>query len=316
MALSILIIGLCLVLGAGYEWLGRRRERQVARPERLVDLGGRSLHVSEQGQGGPTVVVITGSGDASASWVQVQREVSRTARVITYDRPGLGFSEAGSRPTAAGFVADLAALLAEMKVPRPYILVGHSLGGLIARAYASRFPNQVAGLVLVDSTPEAVAGSTAVRHGFAAVRGLLKMLKWTSPLGLVRIMGAFGMVPMIPESSTFKRQVSRPDYARWRASVHRTFARGAEAEYPALFELAEACSSAAQPEQFGSLPLAVLASPTFGQQWIDWQRELATRSRNATFWLAPVKGHNLHMTNPEMVVATIQKIIAASKIPA
>lgn len=316
MAVTILIIGLCLVLGAGYEALERRRERRVAQPERLVDLGGRSLHVSERGQGGPTVIVIAGSGDASASWVQVQREVSRTARVITYDRPGLGFSDPGSPPTAEGFVADLAALLVAMKAPGPYILVGHSLGGLIARAYASRFPSQVAGLVLVDSTPEAVSGSAAVRWGFAALRGLLKLLKWISPLGLVRIMGAFGMVPIFPEHKGFRRQVSRQEYARWRASVHRTFARGAEAEYPALFELAEACSPAARPEQFGDLPLAVLASPTFGQQWIDWQRELATRSRNGTFWLAPAKGHNLQMTSPEMVVAAIQKIIASTKIPA
>lgn len=316
MTVAILIIGLCLVVGAGYEALGRRRERQLAQPDRLVDVGGSSVHVSERGQGGPTVVLIAGSGDTSASWVQVQREVSRTARVIAYDRPGLGFSDPGSPPTAEGFVADLAALLEQMAVPGPYLLVGHSLGGLIARAYANRFPSQVAGLVLVDSTPEAVAGSLGVRRGFAALRGFLKLLKWTAPLGLVRIMGAFGMVPMFPEPSGFKRQVGPGEYARWRASVHRTFARGAEAEYPALFKLAEACSPAAQPEQYGDLPLAVLASPTFGPQWVDWQRELATRSRNATFWLAPVKGHNLHMTSPDEVVGAIQEILAASKIPA
>lgn len=313
MAVWLILLALVLLAGAGYEAMMRRRDRATAPSGHLVDIGGRRLHAVVSGQGGPTVVVIAGAGDSSYTWVHVQRALSRFAKVIAYDRAGMGSSDPGPAPTPAQFVSDLAVLLDRLGVAGPSILVGHSLGGLIARAFAQRYPERVAGLVLVDSTPEAVAGSTAVRAGFAALRGMLIGLRWASPFGLVRMLGDYAkLIPLVPERPQFQVQVSPAEYTQWKASLYRNMAGIAHAEYKALFALAEECHPAAQPSQFGQLPLAVLASPTYGPQWVEWQRELATRSVQGSFWLAPVPGHNLQITSPQAVVAAVQAVRTAS----
>jgi pimeloyl-ACP methyl ester carboxylesterase len=309
---ALIVLGLLAGIGVVYEALMRTRDRQAVLPGRLVDVGGRRLHTVERGRSGPTIVLIAGAGGSSYSWVHIQAAVSRFARVIAYDRPGLGSSDPGPAPTAEGFVSDLSTLLDRIGAPGPYILVGHSLGGLIARAFANAFPERVAGLVLVDSTPEAVADSGPVRKGFAALRGVLVFLSWASRLGFVRIPGEiFGIIPLFPERPQFQRQVAPRDYALWKADAYRNLAGNAHREYPALFTLAQACVPAALPGQFGDMPIAVLASPTYGPQWLDWQRELATRSRQSSFWVSPVRGHNVQMTSPEAVVEAIHQVATA-----
>src|SRR5579859_6658823 len=114
-------------------------------PGRMLDVGGRRLHVYETGQGSPTVLLEAGIAATSLSWRPVQDAIARFARVASYDRAGLGWSDAASTLTLNQQVDDLHALLAEL--PPPYILVGHSFGGLIIRAYASRYPSETAGLV-------------------------------------------------------------------------------------------------------------------------------------------------------------------------
>jgi pimeloyl-ACP methyl ester carboxylesterase len=123
----------------------------------LVDIGGRRLYLSCRGTGGPTVVLESAEGDAAAPWFGVESAVAGFARVCSYERANTlaGASDQAPAPrTAADAVADLHALLAAADVPGPYVLVGHTLGGLFARLYASLHPAQVAGLVLVDSSHE------------------------------------------------------------------------------------------------------------------------------------------------------------------
>jgi pimeloyl-ACP methyl ester carboxylesterase len=121
-------------------------------PGRMLDVGGRRLHVYETGQGSPTVLLEAGIAATSLSWRPVQDEIAKFARVASYDRAGLGWSDVNSRPlTLSGLADDLQSLLKIAQLPPPYILVGHSFGGLIVRALACRDPNAVAGLVLVDA---------------------------------------------------------------------------------------------------------------------------------------------------------------------
>jgi pimeloyl-ACP methyl ester carboxylesterase len=122
---------------------------------RLVDVGGRHLYLECQGTGTPVVVFVAGLGDTGeAAWRTVWSEVARSTRACVYDRAGLGRSDPG--PNAATYqsaVDDLHALLRNAHVSGPYVLVGHSLGGLLARLYAHDHPEAVAGLVLLDGTP-------------------------------------------------------------------------------------------------------------------------------------------------------------------
>ncbi len=121
-------------------------------PGRLIDAGGYKLHIVADGPPSRPVVVLDAALAATyLSWFRVQPAVAQFARVCAYDRAGLGWSEAGPMPRTAGRAAEaLRALLAGAAEPPPYLLVGHSYGGLVTRIFAARWPRETAGLVLVD----------------------------------------------------------------------------------------------------------------------------------------------------------------------
>jgi pimeloyl-ACP methyl ester carboxylesterase len=123
----------------------------------LVDVGGRGLYRADVGSGGPTVVLEDGLTDSAATWSGVVPAIAAFAQVVSYDRPNTiaGASDPAPAPrTAADVVADLHVLLEAEAVPGPYVLVGHSVGGLFVRLFASNYPDEVAGLVLVDASHE------------------------------------------------------------------------------------------------------------------------------------------------------------------
>jgi len=122
-------------------------------PGRLVDVGGRRLHVRELGDGAPTVVLESGGGGGSSvqDW-PMQRRVATFARCLTYDRAGLGWSDPATEPrTLAGMARDLDALLNALGAAGPCVFAGGSFGGLVLQAYARLFQGRIAGLVLVDT---------------------------------------------------------------------------------------------------------------------------------------------------------------------
>src|SRR2546430_2450553 len=124
-------------------------------PGRLVDVGGHRLHINCTGRGVPTVVMEAGAGDFSFDWSLVQSKVTRFTRVCSYDRAGYAWSDPGPTPrTMQQIVAELHTGLRKVGVKAPYLFVGQSLGGLIARVYANQYPTEVAGMVLIDSSHE------------------------------------------------------------------------------------------------------------------------------------------------------------------
>src|SRR5215210_2370637 len=151
------LVGVLLALavaGAIYQAIATMRaERAYPPPGEMVDVGGYSLHINCVGQGSPTVLLDGGSGEFSAQWVRVQREVSGTTRVCAYDRAGMSWSEMGPEPRDAKRISsELHALLKGANIEGPYVLVGHSLGGMYMQTYAARYPDEVAGVALVDSS--------------------------------------------------------------------------------------------------------------------------------------------------------------------
>jgi pimeloyl-ACP methyl ester carboxylesterase len=144
-------------LGFGYETIASAVDaRRFPAPGKLVDVDGHQMHINCIGEGGPTVVMDAGLGGWSLDWSAVQPDMATFARVCSYDRAGFGWSEAGATPgDAQQAVADLHTLLANSGERGPFVVVGHSNGGLRAALYAHTYPQEVAGVVLVDPTPRA-----------------------------------------------------------------------------------------------------------------------------------------------------------------
>jgi pimeloyl-ACP methyl ester carboxylesterase len=125
---------------------------ESARAARMIDIGGRKLAMSCSGSGSPTVVLETGLGAESTEWLTVQHAIQKITRVFRYDRAGRGASDSARRPrSAAHMVDDLRILLRIADIPGPYVLVGHSFGGLLMRLFAHRYRSEVRSLILVDS---------------------------------------------------------------------------------------------------------------------------------------------------------------------
>lgn len=140
------------LLGMSYQMLATRADRRnLPPPGRLIDVGGYRLHIQCEGAGHPTVVLETGALAMSALWGSVQPRVAVHTRVCSYDRAGLGWSEPGPEPRdGAQIAAELHTLLRGAGELPPYVLVGHSFGGLLVRVFIDQYPGDVAGLVLLD----------------------------------------------------------------------------------------------------------------------------------------------------------------------
>jgi len=124
-------------------------------PGKILEVAGHRMHLNCAGSGLPTVVVEAGVGDISTDWVFVQNAVSKFTRICTYDRAGYAWSEPGPLPaTYRQMNLELHELLATAKERKPFILVGHSFGGPLVRSYTKIYPNEVAGLLLVDTIHE------------------------------------------------------------------------------------------------------------------------------------------------------------------
>ena len=141
-------------VGGGYQTVRESLEAKAYPPPgQLIDVGGHRLHLYCSGSGSPTVVLEPGQGGSSSDFGWITPAVSRETRVCVYDRAGRGWSDAANGPQDAAHIAvDLHTLLERAHVPGPYLLAGHSFGGWYVRSFAAQFPDQVAGMVLLDST--------------------------------------------------------------------------------------------------------------------------------------------------------------------
>ncbi|PSN20625.1 alpha/beta hydrolase [filamentous cyanobacterium CCP5] len=184
--------------GAAYQQVQTAQDRkQFPAPGELVSIGDHRLHIHAMGShhSGPTIVLESGLGLPSAAWAWVQPEVAEFARVVSYDRAGLGWSDNDHAPVDAPETAEqLYALLKAAEVPGPYILVGHSIGGLFVRQFADLYPDEVAGLVMVDvSHPDQMARlpKPAVDMQLNAFK-LYQASPWLARFGILRATNLHG----------------------------------------------------------------------------------------------------------------------------
>jgi pimeloyl-ACP methyl ester carboxylesterase len=211
--------------GATYQGAATAIERrQFPHPGRMIDIGDRQLHIYCTGSGSPTVVLEAPAAGMSAAWGWVQPAIAETTRVCSYDRAGLGWSEAGDRPYDPSAVPDqLHTLLSRAGERGPFVLVGHGLGAVFAKLFAGRFPSDVRALILIDP---AATGSAS-----AATMRLLNASPWLARAGVLRLTRVLSdTVVGLPESSAgpMKSFLNRPDHltraanemARWNDTVN------------------------------------------------------------------------------------------------
>jgi pimeloyl-ACP methyl ester carboxylesterase len=183
------IIGL-LILGAIYQAIATARDkRNFSPPGQLIDVGGHRLHLHVTGTatGKPTVILEAGMASFSSNFVWVQQELEQVTRVIAYDRAGLGWSDSGPKPRDAQRSAtELCTALQRAGITGPYVVAGHSYGGLVVRAFADLFPNEVVGMVLVDAShPDQWAHIPASKNGRTVAFGT-RMTGFLARFGILR----------------------------------------------------------------------------------------------------------------------------------
>ena len=268
------VIGVLVLtaLGATYDTIaGTDDLDSYAAPGKLYDVGGHWLHLDCHGHGSPTVVLSNGLGGVSVGWARITGPVAATTRVCAYDRAGQGWSDDAASPQdGVQSAEDLHALLAEAGEHGPYVLVGHSTGGTYATTYAARYPAQVAGLVLLDSSsPEQFTRMPAFPGQYAMMRRGYALMPTLSRLGLGRLVPATSHLPAA-DAAKVAAITSTPQYYRNQ--------RDEVSVIPAVFAQAQALTT------LGDRPLAVLTASenSVGTDgWAGAQDQLAALSTNS-----------------------------------
>ena len=308
------VVVVLLLAGAAYQFIVTKiYERKYPPPGRLVDVGGYRLHLYCVGEGTPTVVMDAGLCGGVLDWSTVQPEVSKFARVCTYDRAGMAWSDAGVRPrTSRQIVTELHALLGNAGVRQPYVLVGHSIAGIHVQLYASQYPDEVAGLVLIDSSHE----DQLTRKGMTTIPSFYPpLIKAVSPFGVVRLMDLVGTPSAnIPPEVEAERAAI---YSHTRSMY--TYADEISAIAVSMEQLRAA------PMRLGDKPLivlthgmkdATLASSPEGadqaeQAWAELQAELTRRSSSGKQITAEKSGHYIQFDQPDLVIEAIRQVVEA-----
>jgi pimeloyl-ACP methyl ester carboxylesterase len=308
--------------------LGEARDRRrFPPPGELVNIDGRRLHLWRAGQGLPAVVIATSLGEPGHGWADLQRRLAQHTTVVAYDRAGLGWSDPGPWPTGTRTVDDLHALLETATIPPPYVLVGHSVGGLYVRLYAARHPEQVAGLVLVDSSHPDQPQRLRQRCGgwyFSRPAHWLRVAKRAvRPLGLARLRGSLhawsghGADTADPRRGLPPEQLAEAAAAIGRSSRQR---RAAVREMLTFSSVAGEASRvvAGTPGSLGRLPLTVITRgakdpprwPACAEAvWQELQAELALLSQRGTHLHAESGDHFVHRSDPDLVAGAVIDLV-------
>lgn len=300
----------------------------------MVDIGGRRLHlqVSEQISGhaaGPTVVLEAGLAATSLSWATVQPLIAGFARVASYDRAGLGWSDDAVSPaTALNAVRDLKLLLDRAELPGPCILVGHSFGGLIGRVFQQEYPERVAALVLVDPVARAewrhptdprrrmlARGAALSRRGAFLARvgvvrfalGLLTGGSQRVPRLLARTFAgrAAGVANrLVGEVRKIPRELWPVVAAHW--SEERAFRT--MADY--LENLPLSAGQLDGERDLGDLPTVVLSSANATAEGLAEHEHDARLSTRGEHIIVPDTGHWINLDAPDVIAAAVRRVIA------
>ncbi|USB31833.1 alpha/beta hydrolase [Paenibacillus sp. YPG26] len=304
--------------GFGYEWYASRQAKaDYPPPGRLIDAGGYKLHINKIGSGSPTILLEAASGETSLSWKDIPKELAKSATVVSYDRGGFAWSEQATTPrTGPNIVRELHTALKNEGIQGPYLLVGHSLGGVYSRLFAQTYTEEVAGLVLVDAKPEDDDTRTApilAEEHFQKPTPSAFVSKLLKQSGIMRIFQDSLLEGLVKESDRpeFINVIAQPKYFD-----------AVEEEGESVPQLA----NLVRGHQLGALPIRVIArglippenarsglSAEAGKRieeiWQEGQREMLRLSTDSKLIIARNSGHYIIHDEPGLVIKVIQDLI-------
>jgi pimeloyl-ACP methyl ester carboxylesterase len=279
-------------------------KRNFPPPGKLVDADGCLLHLQSAGSGTPTVVLEAGLGGMSSVWAWVQPETAKFCHVVSYDRAGLGWSATDITPRTAVLAAlRLRSLLQSINAIPPFVLVGHSMGGLFIRIFADLFPDDVAGLVLVDAShPDQHSRSSAIETHMSSGFRMLKGVPMLAGAGFIRLTNYFGAwIEGLPDPQAAEALAFLSSYRHLRTTRDESLVWDA------------VCAEVRSGRGLGNKPLAVV---TAGKDILpgqpELQGELAALSSNSIH--LAVKGAThvslvTHRQHALVVVEAIRQVI-------
>jgi pimeloyl-ACP methyl ester carboxylesterase len=304
-----IVLGVVAVVTVGVSialLLNIRRESQILErfppPGQMVDVGGRKLHLQCKGADTKPVVVFENGAFASSVWYQKAfDEVAKQARVCMYDRAGLGWSESVAGPRTLGDrVDDFHNLMKSANVTPPYVLVGHSMGGLLARMYIKKYPDDVVGLVLIESSEEQVNGSERAETDSAASAKQMKTGAMVLSLG----------IPIA--------QLRFPDGAPEQEIIQRASVfRAGRDDMIAMSHLSEELKSIGGLGSLGNMPLVVVQqgkpdpnrTAERANEWKEGQARLAQLSTRSESMVATRSWHAVMNDEPELYGVAVGKVL-------
>jgi pimeloyl-ACP methyl ester carboxylesterase len=287
-----ILFAACMIL-ASCGGKGRQPAESPQPADAMIDIGTHSLQMHREGQGTPVIVIDAGITDGIDKLRPLAARLAQTTTVVTYNRAGYGQSEPGPFPRDCVREADeLMALLEKALVPGPYLLVGHSLGAFNVMIFAWRYPEDVAGLVLLDPPPLSFALGREYKELGAMAAGMTA--QWEA-------------IADSASKSADPRDKARAAYFRAIASEHREM-------FGPSAKLVEGIAT------LGDIPLVVIAAgkanPNFGpiaeeyqKYWIGQSRALTSKSTKAKFVIAPESSHYLYLDAPELVAENILSLV-------
>jgi pimeloyl-ACP methyl ester carboxylesterase len=301
---ALCFAAILLIAGEAYERIGERNDkRRRPAPGRLISVGGHKLHLLCKGVASPTVVIEQGAGELSRFWWPLQDRIAQFASVCTYDRAGYDWSEpARSAQTIEERAEQLHTLLFTAGLGGPFLFVAHSYGGFIVRSFAAKYPDEVAGLVLVDTPEESSIFQPEVLDFYSRIRMMNRAVGLIARLGVLRLL------------------------KHWMALDRFGFWLERPSEYAALCDdLASlqrtpmSMRKSKEPGSLGSLPLAVI---THGQpfpgpfailekNWDHGQMRLAQLSTDSVLVRAENSNHMIQQDEPDLVVDVIRRVHVA-----
>jgi pimeloyl-ACP methyl ester carboxylesterase len=331
MILTVIVIATVLVLllvaGMLYQSAGARRNgRRYAPPGAMIDVSGQRLHLVCAGKGQPTVLFESGIAASSLSWGPVLRDVSAFTRACAYDRAGLGWSDPSAAPrTVTRMMTELRGILANAATAGPAVLVGHSFGAFLVCAYASRYPADIAGLVLLDPPNEwdqltrhqahllwggiqlSRIGAILARVG--VVRACLTLLTGGAPgvpRNFVRVFGptaAHTLERLVGEVRKLPPDVHPIVQALW--CQPKCFR--AMADHLGAFE--ETAAAVSGITALSDVPLIIISGGDQSPDTIARHRQLASMSSQGRQMVATKSGHWIQFDEPELVVTAVREVV-------